>query len=473
MFTSAVLTAGCVVWRMRVGTIMWREKAGWDAGRALRWGALTAVAVGAAACSPDTARFGGSYGTPYAGGPPPNQVAGAPGQPAPVGQIERQPLPQYQPAPQYQSAPQYQPTPQYQPAPQYQAPTPAADVTGTVPSASGGHWDWEGGTPVVVAQGETITSLSHRYKVPTQAIMQANKIANPAAIQPGQHLVIPRYINHGGPAKLAHAALPRNPSAPPAAAAPSGPSEHAVASGETLTSIAHRHRITVRELVLANNMTAEMPLKIGMKLTIPAKPGAVQVAKNAPGASAPAAAAPGKPQQVAQMRSAPTLQSIKTTEPPATARIATPATDAQADDSGPPGTAGMPSFRWPLRGRVVTNFGAKTSGGSNDGIDLAVPEGTAVRAADDGVVAYAGSELKGYGNLVLVRHANGFVTAYANASELTVKRNDQVHRGQVIAKSGQTGTAAAPQLHFEIRKNSAPVDPMQYLPSDKTASAPL
>jgi murein DD-endopeptidase MepM/ murein hydrolase activator NlpD len=454
MFTSAVLTAGCVVWRMRVGTIMRCEKAGWGAARAFRWGALTAVAVGAAACSPDTARFGGPYGTPYAGGPPPDQVVGAPGQPAPVGQIERQPLPQYQQAPQYPSAPQYQ------------APPPAADVTGTVPSANGGHWDWEGGTPVVVAQGETITSLSHRYKVPTQAIMQANKISNPAAIQPGQHLVIPRYVNHGGPAKLAHAALPRNPSPQPAAAVPSGPSEHAVASGETLTSIAHRHRISVRELVLANNMTAEMPLKIGMKLTIPAK--AAAVAKNAP--AAPAAAAPaGKAQVVASLK-APTLQSVKPTD---SARIATPAADAQSEDSGPAGAAGMPAFRWPLRGRVVTNFGAKTAGGSNDGIDLAVPEGTAIRSADDGVVAYAGNELKGYGNLVLVRHANGFVTAYANASEITVKRNDQVHRGQVIAKSGQTGTAPTPQLHFEIRKNSAPVDPMQYLPSDKTASAPL
>jgi murein DD-endopeptidase MepM/ murein hydrolase activator NlpD len=134
---------------------------------------------------------------------------------------------------------------------------------------------------------------------------------------------------------------------------------------------------------------------------------------------------------------------------------------------------GKPAFRWPLRGRVINNFGAKVSGAANDGIDLAAPEGTPVRAADDGVVAYAGNELKGYGNLVLVRHANGFVTAYANASELMVKRNEQVHKGQVIAKSGQTGTAANPQLHFEIRKNSAPVDPMKYLPADKTAAAPL
>ena len=113
---------------------------------------------------------------------------------------------------------------------------------------------------------------------------------------------------------------------------------------------------------------------------------------------------------------------------------------------------------------MVNNFGSKVNGGANDGIDLAVPEGTPVRAAEDGVVAYAGSELKGYGNLVLVRHANGFVTAYANASELLVKRNDQIHKGQVIAKSGQSGTATAPQLHFEsarirrrsIRCNSCP-----------------
>jgi murein DD-endopeptidase MepM/ murein hydrolase activator NlpD len=312
--------------------------------------------------------------------------------------------------------------------------------------------------------------MSHRYKVPTQAIMQANRITDPAMIQPGQRLVIPRYVNHGGPAKLAHAALPRNASAQPAvAAAPSGPGEHVVASGETLSLIAHRHRISIRELTAANGITPETPLKIGMRLTIPAKPVQVasqgasqvagQVAKNASGAPAAAAA---KTQQVAQMKPGPTLQSIKSTEPVASARIATP---VQTDDSSPAAAAGMPSFRWPLRGRVVTNFGAKTSGGANDGIDLAVPEGTAIRAADDGVVAYAGNELKGYGNLVLVRHQNGYVTAYAHASELMVKRGDQVKRGQIIARSGQTGNVSAPQLHFEIRKGKVPVDPVQFLPS--------
>jgi murein DD-endopeptidase MepM/ murein hydrolase activator NlpD len=175
---------------------------------------------------------------------------------------------------------------------------------------------------------------------------------------------------------------------------------------------------------------------------------------SAPHAYMPAASAPGR---------------LASSESAANVHLASPVETPPAE-AGP---NGAPAFRWPARGRIVNNFGARVNGSSNDGIDLAVPEGTQVRAADDGVVAYAGNELKGYGNLVLVRHSNGFVTAYANGSELLVKRNDQVHKGQVILKSGQTGNAATPQLHFEIRKNSAPVDPMQFLPADKTASAPL
>ena len=123
----------------------------------------------------------------------------------------------------------------------------------------------------------------------------------------------------------------------------------------------------------------------------------------------------------------------------------------------------MPSFGWPVRGRLIAGFGSKPDGTQNDGINLAVPEGTPIKAADDGVVVYAGNELKGYGNLVLIQHTNGFVTAYAHASELMVKRGDTVKRGQVIAHAGQTGNVTSPQLHFEIRKGSTPVDPTQYL----------
>jgi murein DD-endopeptidase MepM/ murein hydrolase activator NlpD len=124
-----------------------------------------------------------------------------------------------------------------------------------------------------------------------------------------------------------------------------------------------------------------------------------------------------------------------------------------------PSDAAHPEFRWPARGRIIQGF----ANGGNDGINISVPAGTQVKAAESGVVAYAGSELKGYGNLVLIRHPNGFVTAYAHNGDIAVKRGDQVTRGQTIAKSGQSGNVSSPQLHFELRKGSTPVDPTNYL----------
>jgi murein DD-endopeptidase MepM/ murein hydrolase activator NlpD len=227
--------------------------------------------------------------------------------------------------------------------------------------------------------------------------------------------------------------------------------------------------------MVANGLGGDTSLKIGMKLTIPvklvpAKGRAVGVAAGtAPAAPAGVTGAVAAA-KLSAVHGTPQIGKTASAEPVSGARVAS--TEVISEETGSANSL-APSFRWPLRGRVVNNFGAKVNGASNDGIDLAVPEGTPVRAAEDGVVAYAGNELKGYGNLVLVRHANGFVTAYANASEVMVKRNDQVHKGQVIAKTGQTGSAPAPQLHFEVRKNSSPVDPIQYLPADKTASAPL
>ena len=139
---------------------------------------------------------------------------------------------------------------------------------------------------------------------------------------------------------------------------------------------------------------------------------------------------------------------------PKAAAAKAPVTSAEADASG-----SNPEFRWPARGRIIQGFKA----GGNDGIDISVPEGTSVRAAESGVVVYSGDGLKGYGNLVLIKHPNGYVTAYANNAELDVKRGEQVKRGQVIAKSGDTGNVNSPQLHFELRKGSTPVDPTSYL----------
>jgi murein DD-endopeptidase MepM/ murein hydrolase activator NlpD len=136
---------------------------------------------------------------------------------------------------------------------------------------------------------------------------------------------------------------------------------------------------------------------------------------------------------------------------------------ANAGTAAASALAGAVKLRWPTTGRIIAGFGARPDGTHNDGINLAVPLGTDVHAAEAGVVAYAGNELKGYGNLVLLRHDNGWVTAYAHNDELLVKRGDKVKRGQVIAKAGKTGSVDRPQVHFELRQGSKPVDPIPYL----------
>jgi murein DD-endopeptidase MepM/ murein hydrolase activator NlpD len=189
-----------------------------------------------------------------------------------------------------------------------------------------------------------------------------------------------------------------------------------------------------------------------------AAPSAKAAAAGRAAASAKAAAA-GK-------AAAPKAQPAKATPAPKQpesqqAAVVTPSDETPAPT--PIKADATPTFRWPVKGRVIAGFGPKPNGQQNDGINLAVPEGTPVKAAEDGVVAYAGNELKGYGNLVLIRHSNGYVTAYAHAKELLVKRGDSVKRGQVIANSGQTGNVDTPQLHFEVRKGPAPLDPMPLL----------
>jgi murein DD-endopeptidase MepM/ murein hydrolase activator NlpD len=136
---------------------------------------------------------------------------------------------------------------------------------------------------------------------------------------------------------------------------------------------------------------------------------------------------------------------------------------AAVDDMVEPASADGTSFRWPVRGRIISGFGAKPNGEKNDGINLAVPEGTSVKAAEAGTVIYAGNELEGYGNLVLIRHADDWVSAYAHNSDIKVKRGDTVRRGQTIGMAGMSGSVNSPQVHFELRKKAKPVNPLDYL----------
>ena len=135
-----------------------------------------------------------------------------------------------------------------------------------------------------------------------------------------------------------------------------------------------------------------------------------------------------------------------------------PMAPAFPQGEAPPGSVERERFRWPLRGPILEGF----KSGENDGIEIKAPIGEPVHASADGICTYAGDELKTYGKLILVRHADGYVTAYAHLSELMVKEGDKVRRGQIIAKSGGTG-APSPRLHFELRKDGKPVDPTKSL----------
>jgi len=424
---------------------------------------LAAIAIGAAGCSSESLRFND---TPTASQGTPSETTGSvpASRRAAVGRVETSSLP---PPAGSQSGvytgasgtagggkglASYHPGPSARP-----------ETTGSVQAPrkpAENQWTWDGGTAVTVAKGETIDGIARRHNVPSSAVLQANNLSAGQAIRPGQRLVIPRYNTAAAPA--VHSA----PKAVPHTAGANGLGVHIVASGETLTKISHIYKKSLVELAKVNKIQPHAKLNIGDKIIIPgirttnAKPkDAPKVADAKPlGSPAPKlAAAPPKAQ--------PVRQAAVTNEPTQSASVVTPANETPAASTGAAKSAegGPPSFRWPVKARVIAGFGPRTNGQQNDGINLAVPEGTAVKAAEDGIVAYAGNELKGYGNLVLVRHSNGYVTAYAHAKELMVKRGDTIKRGQVIAKSGQTGNVDAPQLHFEIRKGPAPVDPMPML----------
>jgi murein DD-endopeptidase MepM/ murein hydrolase activator NlpD len=347
---------------------------------------------------------------------------------------------------------------------------PHLETTGTVPPRSVAAAQPAGGTKIIVGTSDTLDVLAKRYHVTPQAIMAANGYKGPRALSPGQQIVIPHAgATAAAPAPLmapVAAAPVMAPAAKPVAAVAAPPSIHFVNHGDTLASIARKNHISAAELARANGLGPSAKLKLGAKLTVP---GARTAAVAAPMAPAPVTAAPvAAALQPVAAAPAPATKMAAIAAPAQSARLAqaTATVDDTAADTPAKAaevTSALPTFRWPVRGKVITSYGAKTNGKSNDGINVAVPEGTPVKAAEDGVVAYSGNELKGYGNLVLVRHSNGYVTAYAHASELMVKRGDPIKRGQIIAKSGQSGEVASPQLHFEIRKGSSPVDPLQFL----------
>jgi murein DD-endopeptidase MepM/ murein hydrolase activator NlpD len=236
-----------------------------------------------------------------------------------------------------------------------------------------------------------------------------------------------------------------------------------VAHGQSLNGIAHAYHVPASAIIAANHLAPPYKVEAGKYLLIP---GAADAPMPPLGAAAPAAPTPqGHPPP-----------EIIPLDGPAPARTAPPQPGAAAEARDEAvAAAPLPHgghFAWPVRGHVLAGYGVTTGGKHNDGINIAAPRGTPVTAVDAGTVAYAGNELRGYGNLVLVKHANGWITAYAHCEELLVKRGDTVSRGQEIAKVGVTGGVSEPQLHFELRRGKRAVDPREFLAPAPSAGLP-
>lgn len=261
-----------------------------------------------------------------------------------------------------------------------------------------------------------------------------------------------------------------------------------VQRGDTLWGLARRHRQPVRLLIAANHLVPPYRLEPGQVLVVPSPdapmPATISyvsaVALPLPGQrrdpqSTMVAAPPAKPRDAAARpagdgrdpRFGTTTGMARPPEAvhPATAMLAPPRDETRAAQPGPR------QFIWPVRGRIVEGFGSGRNGTQNDGINIAARAGAPVYAAAAGEVVYAGNELRGYGNLVLLKHEGGYITAYAHNSTVLVHKGERVARGQTIARVGATGSVREPQLHFEIRLGRSPVDPSRYLPAEQQTAA--
>ncbi len=268
-----------------------------------------------------------------------------------------------------------------------------------------------GTSDIVVKKGDTLYSLSKRHNVPLGDLITTNRLSPPYTLSIGQKLKRPETGAF-----------------------------YTVRKGDTLYSIARAHGQTVTEVAKTNHIKAPYTLSVGQKL---------QVAKSLSG--------PIK--TPAYQKTTSHQKGMKKTPPKTTTAKKTTKTVYKTPVKAP-----KKIFSWPVKGAILSDFGPKTGGGHNDGINIAAPKGTVVKAAESGTVAYADNQLKGYGNLILLHHNDGWITAYAHLDTMTVKKGQKVKKGQSIGTVGSTGTIKKPQLHFETRYKTKVVNPKTHLP---------
>jgi murein DD-endopeptidase MepM/ murein hydrolase activator NlpD len=260
---------------------------------------------------------------------------------------------------------------------------------------------------ILVMPGDTVYTIANRYQVTPKRIIVGNNLAPPYDLTGVTTLSVPK------------------------------PRQHIIQQNETLESIAKRYKVTTEELISLNNLIEPYTLRKGMAIAIPRD---LDFSSLDLPATDEVAVLPEQP--VTGTASIPE-SSLKTTT----------VTYSEA----------APAFTWPVNGQIIEPFGVTAKGVQNDGVNIAANEGADVRASHKGEVAFVGSGLKAFGNLVLVKHDDGWITAYAHLSEVTVQEGDFLDRGDILGKVGMTGRVDSPQLHFEIRKARNPVNPQDYL----------
>lgn len=329
-----------------------------------------------------------------------------------------------------------------------------------------GHIEWKG--RFEVRRGDTLSAIAAAYRVNWRELASANNIDAPYTIHPGQRLRVPRtdavYVpppagggsGHAGGSSTANSDNPSDDGDDVYAAR-----IYRVREGDTPGAIARRFGVRVDDILIANGESDTRFIRPGNEIVLPPRPTIAEGEVGDEDEFDPPHSSDGDLARV-ELASYIPMPRPK----PGSGRTTTPLPERVEPVSAPgPATGGaVRQFSWPVRGEIVSAFGARSNGKSNDGINIAAAEGTPVKAAADGVVRYAGNELRGFGKLLLIEHAGGFITAYAHNSELLVRRGDSVRRGQAIASVGRTGNVTEPQLHFEVRKGTEPIDPRSMLP---------
>lgn len=288
-------------------------------------------------------------------------------------------------------------------------PAPVVNLGADIDSATGA---------VMVSRNDTLYDISERYGLSMRDIIEVNGIAPPYTINTGQRLKLP------------------------------APREYRVEQGDSLYRLSRMFGMSMTDLARQNNLSAPYTLQAGQNLKVSrnSTPAVVQTASYT---IQPKVETPKALQTMPSSRPAKVEQAV--IKPP-----------VKSSTIGKPVDKG---FVWPVKGQVLSSYGPKENGLHNDGVNIAAPRGSAVGAASAGQVMYVGNALKGFGNLVLVRHDNGWITAYSHLDTIKVARGQNVSQGDAIGTVGSTGRVDTPQLHFEVRRGSQALNPQKYLPA--------